>query len=75
MTRYTLTHIKGTMLEALLWGRWEKSLIRDRDGRMFMDVNPTCFQAVVDYLNELRIAPPESALINTHLWKEDNIIL
>ena len=75
MTSDTLTQIKVPRLEALFGGKWEKQLLRDGDGSIFLDVNPTCFQAVVDYLNELRIAPPESALINNHLWKEDNIIL
>ncbi|KAL7464241.1 hypothetical protein ACHAXS_004582 [Conticribra weissflogii] len=61
--RSTLTQLKDTRLEALFSGRWDEKLPRDRDGRIFFDINPTCFQAIVDYLNELAIStednPPE----------------
>ena len=42
VTRGTLTQIKGTHLEALFSGRWEKHLLRDSSGRIFLDVNPVC---------------------------------
>eukprot|EP00957_Ditylum_brightwellii_P179431 13669079-Ditylum_brightwellii.AAC.1 len=42
--RGTLTYQKGTMLEALFSGRWEKKIQRDEYGHIFLDVNPTCFQ-------------------------------
>ena len=54
--RSTLTQLKGTRLEALFSGRWDKKLQRDGNGRIFLDVNPKCFQAIVDYLNELTIS-------------------
>ena len=60
VTRGTLTQIKGSRLEALFSGRWEKQLHRDSKGRIFLDVNPTCFKCIVDYLNECKIAPPEN---------------
>ena len=44
VTRDTLTLIKGTRLEALFSGRWDKHLPRDSDGRVFLDVNPKCFE-------------------------------
>lgn len=56
VTRSTLTQFKGTRLEALFSGRWDKKLIRDDAGRIFLDVNPICFQAIVDYLNEVKIS-------------------
>ncbi len=44
--RSTLTqHMVGTKFGALFSGRWEKKLQRDGDGRIFLDVNPECFQA------------------------------
>lgn len=57
--RATLTQMKGTRLEAIFSGRWDKRLQRDGKGRIFLDVNPACFQAIVDYLNEMIISPPE----------------
>jgi hypothetical protein len=56
--RAALTQMKGTRLEALFSGKWDKRLHRDGKNRIFLDVNPTCFQSIVDYLNELIISPP-----------------
>ncbi len=53
--RSMLTQIQGSRMEALFSGRWEKKLMRDGHGRIFLDVDPTCFQAIVDYLNEMTI--------------------
>ena len=39
--RSTLTHMKGTRLEALFSGRWDQKLSRDSHGRIFLDVDPT----------------------------------
>ena len=58
--RSTLTQMQGTRLEALFSGRWDKLLQRDSHGRIFIDVNPTCFQAIVDYLNEMMISSKDS---------------
>lgn len=58
--RSTLTQIKGTRLEALFSGRWEKKLQRDKAGRIFIDVNPKGFQAIVDYLNDMKISPDDN---------------
>lgn len=58
--RATLTQLKGTRLAALFSGRWDKKLQRDGDGRIFLDVNPVCFQAIVDYVNELKISSSDS---------------
>lgn len=55
--RGTLTQWKGTRMEALFSGRWDKKLLRDRDDRIFLDVNSDCFQAIVVYLNELVSSP------------------
>eukprot|EP00580_Thalassiosira_gravida_P014195 CAMPEP_0201682104 /NCGR_PEP_ID=MMETSP0494-20130426/51449_1 /ASSEMBLY_ACC=CAM_ASM_000839 /TAXON_ID=420259 /ORGANISM="Thalassiosira gravida, Strain GMp14c1" /LENGTH=801 /DNA_ID=CAMNT_0048165861 /DNA_START=4489 /DNA_END=6894 /DNA_ORIENTATION=- len=54
--RSTLTQLKGTRMEALFSGRWDKKLQRDNHGRIFLDVNPIGFRAIVDYLNEMAIS-------------------
>mmetsp|Transcript_20594 Transcript_20594/g.32238 ORF Transcript_20594/g.32238 Transcript_20594/m.32238 type:complete len:439 (+) Transcript_20594:2-1318(+) len=63
--RRTLTQLKGTKnymsgretrLEGLFNGRWDKKLLRDDSGRIFLDVNGNCFLAIVDWLNELTIS-------------------
>mmetsp|Transcript_19222 Transcript_19222/g.32423 ORF Transcript_19222/g.32423 Transcript_19222/m.32423 type:complete len:625 (-) Transcript_19222:162-2036(-) len=51
--RCTLTQLKGTRLEALFSGRWDKRLLRDRSGRVLLDVNGDCFQAIMVFLNDL----------------------
>lgn len=56
--RSTLTQLQGTRLEAIFSGRWDRIIQRDGKGRIFLDVNPVCFQSIVDYLNELVISPP-----------------
>ncbi|KAL3815635.1 hypothetical protein ACHAXA_006910 [Cyclostephanos tholiformis] len=58
--RSTLTQIQGTLFEAIFSGRWDKKLLRDNQGRIFLDVNPTCFRAIVDHLNEMTISSKES---------------
>mmetsp|Transcript_14090 Transcript_14090/g.25676 ORF Transcript_14090/g.25676 Transcript_14090/m.25676 type:complete len:619 (+) Transcript_14090:91-1947(+) len=58
--RSTLTQLNGTRLEALFSGRWDKKLQRDSNGRIFLDVNSVCFQAIVDYLNEMTISPEDN---------------
>lgn len=45
--RSALTQFQGTMLEAMFSGRWDKVLTRDSAGRIFLDVNPVCFQAII----------------------------
>ena len=57
--RGTLCQLKGTRFEALFSGRWNKKLQRDSNGRIFLDVNGDCFQAIVDYLNEYVISSEE----------------
>jgi hypothetical protein len=58
--RSTLTQIQGSRIEALFSGRWDNKVMRDCHGRIFLDVDPTCFQAIVDYLNEMTISSKDS---------------
>ncbi|KAL7524769.1 hypothetical protein ACHAWF_001078, partial [Thalassiosira exigua] len=66
--RCTLTQLKGTMLQSLFSGRWDKRLQRDSRGRIFLDVNSACFQAIVDHLHELAISseedPPDPPIVD-----------
>ena len=36
----TLMQIKGMIIEDLFCGRWEKRLLRDGEGRIFLGINP-----------------------------------
>ena len=73
--RSTLTQMKCTRLEALFSGRWDRRLQKDGKGRIFLDVNPVCFQAIVDYLNELVISPPNFPSEPPHVESELNHVL
>ena len=59
--RGTLKQLPDSRLAVLFSGRWDKKLARDDKGRIFLDVNSKCFQAIVDYLNELAISSEDDA--------------
>ena len=71
MKRATLLQLQGSRLEAMFSGRWDKKLTRDNYGRIFLDVNGDCFQAIVDYMNELAISsedePPDPPSVDDEL--------
>ncbi|KAL7549023.1 hypothetical protein ACHAWF_014432 [Thalassiosira exigua] len=73
--RSTLTQLVGTRLEALFSGRWDKKLQRDGSGRIFLDVNPVCFRAIVDHLNEKAISSEDDLPSPPSVGDEDNYIL
>ena len=50
-------------------------MLKNKDGSIFLDVNPVCFLAVVDYLNSHKIASTDSIPGKSHLGKEDDIVL
>ena len=50
-------------------------LPRDSDGRVFLDVNPKCFEEVVDYLNDCKITPTDCSPKMPHLGEEDDTAL
>ena len=75
VTRNTLTQIKGTRLEALFSGRWDKRLPREKDSNIFLDINFTCFWAVVEYLNDCKITNSDCAPKMPHLGEEDDIVI
>ena len=73
--RGTLTQLDGTKLAAICSGRWDKKLQRDNGGRIFLDVNSVCFQAIVDYLNELTISSEDNPPKLPHVEDENKHIL
>eukprot|EP00979_Chaetoceros_neogracilis_P003672 scaffold652_cov188-Chaetoceros_neogracile.AAC.18 len=54
--RDTLTVVKSSRLEALFSGRWENQLLRDDQGRVFMDVDPKSFKKILEYLYMVKIS-------------------
>ena len=71
--RATLMQLQDSRLEAMFSGRWDKKLTRDSNGRIFLDVNGDCFQAIVDFMNELAISsedePPDPPSVDDELQK------
>lgn len=68
--RKTLCHVPGSLLELMFSGRWESSLDRDAQGRVFLEFNPTCFQAVVDSLSNARAHDRPPPLASPHVPSE-----
>ena len=58
-------------MEALFSGRWEQKLQRDSSGRIFLDVNGDCFQAIVDWLNLRAISTDDESLQPPTVDKEN----
>ncbi len=57
--RETLTQFPDTRLAALFSGRWESCLARDKNKRIFLDVNPACFEQILSYHQLCKVAGPE----------------
>ena len=58
--RSTLCQVEGSFLASMFSGRWEDSLARDEDDRVFFDFNPQYFLLILEYLRGKTIATPES---------------
>ena len=58
--RSTLCQVEGSLFSSMFSGRWETSLARDEDGRIFFDFNPQHFVLILDYLRGKAIATPEN---------------
>ena len=54
-TRSTLCQVEGSLLSSMFSGRWDNSMSRDKDGRIFLDFNPTYFGYILDYLRAKKI--------------------
>lgn len=55
--RGTLTQLKGSLLEAMFSGRWEKSVDLDSNGRVFLDFTPAVFRLLLSHLRVIRDSP------------------
>eukprot|EP00985_Skeletonema_marinoi_P013559 scaffold6746_cov73-Skeletonema_marinoi.AAC.7 len=73
--RGVLCQLKGTRFEALFSGRWEQKLQRDSSGRIFLDVNPKAFRAIVDWLNMMSISSTDDKLQPPNVDEENEDIL
>ena len=61
-SRDTLTAIEGSRLSQLFSGRWDKVLPKDRDGRIFFDLDPVQFRALLSWLVDIKRLPPGSTV-------------
>ena len=58
--RSTLTSKPRTRLAALFSGIYDGQLQRDRQGRIFLDLNPECFRSITDWLAHSELAGPDA---------------
>ena len=58
--RSTLCQVEGSLLASMFSGRWENTLSRDEDGRVFFDFNPQYFILILDFLRARKVASPEN---------------
>jgi hypothetical protein len=58
-SRAVLCSVSGSLLSGLFSGNFERGQKRDRDGKVFLDVDPAIFTKVINHLRLRRIASPE----------------
>lgn len=56
--RRTLTAIEDSMLASQFSGRWDEGLAKDQEGSFFIDLPPTLFLSLIDYMSALAIETP-----------------
>uniref|UniRef100_A0A7S2HRP4 TLDc domain-containing protein n=1 Tax=Zooxanthella nutricula TaxID=1333877 RepID=A0A7S2HRP4_9DINO len=61
-TRRTLTCLLDSRLAELFSGRWDAALPRDADGRIFLDLDPVQFRAILDWLGDACRSGPTAEL-------------
>ena len=54
--RSTLCQVEGSLLSSMFSGRWDDSMSRDKDGRIFLDFDPTYFAFILVYLRAKKIS-------------------
>ena len=57
--RSTLCQIEGSLLASMFGGRRKGNILRDGDGRFFLDFNPKYFGLILDYLRAKAISITE----------------
>jgi hypothetical protein len=62
-TRDTFTAIQGSRIEALFAGEWDDHLLLDDKGRIFMDLDPSLFETILEYLSTAKISGVEDPLL------------
>jgi hypothetical protein len=60
--RSVLTQFPDSKLTVLFSGRWDKKLLRDKKNHIFLDVDPVCFQIILDYLTQCSELPGDAPL-------------
>ena len=68
--RDTLTCVKGSRLEALYSGSWDNQLLKDENGRVFMDFDPDVFKKILEYLYIIKISSNENDGTSTSTSEE-----
>jgi hypothetical protein len=58
--RSVLTLFPDSKLAVLFSGRWDKKLLRDKKNSIFLDVDPVCFQVILDYLTQCSELPGDA---------------
>jgi len=49
---------EDSSLNAMISGRWDESISRDAEGRMFLDMSPPVFSSILSYLRAIRLGCP-----------------
>jgi hypothetical protein len=60
--RSTLCLAPDTMFSTMFSGRWEGSLVRDVNGRIYLDHDPELIEIIVDFLRMKKIEDPYDIL-------------
>ena len=58
-----------SLFNAMFSGRWDESLSKDAEGRIFLDMSPKVFSAILSYLRVVRL-DPECAKKEEGRWDE-----
>jgi len=53
--RGSLRVIQGSILDSMFSGRWEDRIVRDNEGRVFLDYDPDLFSVVLRHLTAMQI--------------------
>ncbi|CEM24660.1 unnamed protein product [Vitrella brassicaformis CCMP3155] len=56
--RSTLCQCETSLLTSMFSGRWEAAVKRDKQGSVFLDFDPDCFKALLNFLRNKRIEGP-----------------